>query len=158
VTTTAEGDAASSYTLEQLAASEGLELGRSPWLSIDQERIDAFAVVTQDSQWIHVDPARAAEGPYGATIAHGYLLLSLLPMLVSQSHRIDHVGRRINYGLDKVRFPSPVLVGSRIRAVVTVRTLIQMSGGVRLGLRCALEIDGEPKPGCVAETLTLLLP
>ena len=145
-----------SFTVADLAGREGTELGRSPWLSVAQSRIDAFADATDDRQWIHVDPVRAAAGPYGATIAHGYLLLSLLPMLVSQSLRIDGVAARINYGLDKVRFPAPVRMDSRIRVVVTLKSLAPAGGGTQLGLRCVLEIEGHDKPGCVAETLTLL--
>jgi acyl dehydratase len=136
----------------------GSELGRSPWLVVDQSRIDAFAETTGDHQWIHVDVARARQGPYETTIAHGYLVVSLIPMLVAQSHRVDGVARRVNYGLDKVRFHAPVRVGSRIRAIVSANSLAQMGDGWLLGLRSVVEIDGEPKPGCVAETLTLLLP
>lgn len=154
---TSETDVAS-FTVADLAGREGSELGRSPWLAVAQSRIDAFADATEDRQWIHIDPVRAAAGPYGATIAHGYLLLSLLPTLVSQSHRIDGVATRINYGLDKVRFPAPVRADSRIRAVVTLKSLTPTGDGTLLGLRCALEIEGQDKPGCVADTLTLLLP
>jgi len=146
-----------SFTVADLGGREGTELGRSSWLTVEQSRIDAFADATDDRQWIHVDPIRASNGPYGTTIAHGYLVLSLLPALVSQSFRIDGVGARINYGLDKVRFPAPVKAGARIRAVVTLRSLIPASGGMQMGLRCAFEIHGHDKPGCVAETLTLLL-
>jgi acyl dehydratase len=142
----------------QLPELVGSEMGRSPWLVIDQARIDAFAEATGDRQWIHVDVERARQGPYGTTIAHGYLVVSLLPMLVAQSHRLDGVARRINYGLGKVRFPAPVRVDAQIRAAVTAISLAEMRDGWLLGMRSVVDIEGEPKPGCVAETLTLLVP
>ncbi|GAA1010519.1 MaoC family dehydratase [Acrocarpospora pleiomorpha] len=145
------------YAIDELAGLVGAELGTSEWTLVDQDRIDRFAEVTGDLQWIHVDPVRAASGPYGATIAHGYLTLSLLPMLVRQACTLEGASRRLNYGLDKVRFPQPVVVGSRVRAVVTLRSVAEISGGLRLGLSCVLEIEGAAKPACVAETLTLLL-
>lgn len=145
------------YAVDELAGLVGTELGRSEWLTIDQARIDGFAEVTGDHQWIHVDPERAAEGPYGATIAHGYLTLSLMPMLVQQACAFEGASRRINYGLDKVRFPHPVRVGSRIRALVRLRSVDNVSDGVRVGLTCALEVEGSDKPACVAETVTLLM-
>ncbi|GAA1000185.1 MaoC family dehydratase [Acrocarpospora macrocephala] len=145
------------YAIDGLADLVGAELGTSEWLLVDQERIDRFAEATGDHQWIHVDTARAAGGPYGATIAHGYLTLSLLPMLVRQACTLEGASRRVNYGLDKVRFPQPVIAGSRVRAVVTLRSVSETRGGLRLGLTCVLEIEGAEKPACVAETLTLLL-
>ncbi|MEO3856478.1 MaoC family dehydratase [Acrocarpospora sp. B8E8] len=145
------------HAIDGLADLVGAELGTSEWLLVDQERIDRFAEVTGDQQWIHVDTARAAGGPYGATIAHGYLTLSLLPMLVRQACTLEGASRRLNYGLDKVRFPQPVVAGSRVRAVVTLRSISEIRGGLRLGLSCVLEIEGAEKPACVAETLTLLL-
>ncbi len=100
----------------ELRAAVGQELGVSDWLEVDQKRIDLFADATGDHQWIHVDPERAAEGPFGSTIAHGYLTLSLLPALVPQILRVEGVRMGVNYGTDKVRFPAPVPVGSRLRA------------------------------------------
>ena len=145
------------YTIDALPDLVGSEVGTSPWLVLDQDRVDAFAATTGDSQWIHVDVERASRGPYGTTIAHGFLVLSLLPMLVAQSHRLDGVTRRINYGMNKVRFPAPVRVGSSVRAVVGAISFDRLGEGWLLGLRSVVEIDGENKPGCVAETLTLLL-
>jgi acyl dehydratase len=146
------------YALEQLADHVGQELGSSDWLAVEQDRIDLFADATDDHQWIHVDPARAAGGPFGATIAHGYLTLSLLPVLVGQAFSLDGVSRRINYGLDKVRFPSPVTVGSRVRAVVVLASAVASERSTQMGLRCTVEIEGGDRPACVAETLTVLMP
>ncbi|MFF2846096.1 MaoC family dehydratase [Streptomyces sp. NPDC058001] len=146
------------YALADLAGLLGTRLGVSGWLTVDQSRVDLFADATGDDQWIHVDPERAASGPYGATIAHGYLTLSLLPVLVGEAFRLTGVGRRVNYGLDKVRFPSPVVVGARVRAVVTLREVEPVpAGGIRMGLRCVVEIEDGGKPACVADTLTLLM-
>jgi len=146
------------YALEQLAVHVGQELGSSDWLAVEQDRIDLFADATDDHQWIHVDPARAAGGPFGATIAHGYLTLSLLPVLVGQAFSLDGVSRRINYGLDKVRFPSPVTVGSRVRAVVMLASAVTSERSTQMALRCTVEIEGGDRPACVAETLTVLMP
>jgi acyl dehydratase len=129
--------------LDQLAGMAGEELGTSDWLEIDQERVNAFAEATGDHQWIHVDVDRAAAGPFGGTIAHGYLTLSLIPFLGAQVFSLETPGARLNYGVNKVRFPSPLPVGSRIRNQLT--------------LRHTIEIEGRPKPACVAETVVLLL-
>lgn len=146
------------YALDDLAGLVGEELGTSGWLTIEQDRIDLFAAATDDHQWIHTDPARAAEGPFGATIAHGYLTLSLLPVLVGQAFSLAGVARRVNYGLDKVRFPSPVTVGSRVRAVVHLVSLDPGDASTRMGLRVVVETEGGTRPACVAETLTVLVP
>lgn len=145
-------------TLDDLTAAVGDHLGHSDWLQIDQDRIDAFADATGDHQWIHVDPERAASGPFGATIAHGYLSMSLLPLLVAQIVDYDGWATRINYGTDKVRFPSPVVVGSRIRAGAEVTAVDPGSAGTRVSLRVTVEIEDAPKPAVVADTLTLLIP
>ena len=147
----------SQLRLENLGSLVGEEVGASGWHLVDQRTIDLFAEATGDHQWIHVDPARAAEGPYGATIAHGYLTLSLLPMLVQEAFSVDGVARRVNYGLDRVRFPRPVTVDSKVRAVVTVREVREIEGGVQLGLRAVVEVQGGGKPACIADTVTLLL-
>lgn len=144
--------------LDELSSLVGEEIGASAWHLVDQHRIDVFAEATDDRQWIHVDPIRAADGPYQGTIAHGYLTLSLLPVLVGEAFTLDGVSRRVNYGLDKVRFPSPVPVGSSLRVVVSVGSVAPASGGTLLGLRCVVEIQGGAKPACVAETLTVLIP
>ena len=146
------------YHLDELASKVGEEVGVSDWVTIDQARIDQFADATGDHQWIHVDAQRAAAGPYGSTIAHGYLSLSLLPALVGPLLHVEGVAMRLNYGLEKVRFPHPVPVGSRVRARVSIASVEPTRQGVRLGQSCVIEIDGVEKPACVAHTLTLLIP
>jgi acyl dehydratase len=143
--------------LDELAALSGEELGSSDWLQIDQSRVDAFADATGDHQWIHVDVERAAAGPFGGTIAHGYLTLSLIPFLGAQVFSLETPGAKLNYGVNKVRFPSPVPVGSRIRNHVTMGEVTDLPAGKQLTLRHTIEIEGRPKPGCVAETVVLLL-
>ncbi|WP_433377879.1 MaoC family dehydratase [Streptosporangium sp. CA-115845] len=132
----------------------GETLGTSDWLAIDQERINAFAEATGDHQWIHVDPVLAADGPFGTTIAHGHLSLSLLPVLVGQIYRIDRVRMSINYGLNRVRFPSPVPVNSRVRVSTLLQEAEDVAGGVGAVLRSTMEIEGGRKPACVAETVS----
>jgi acyl dehydratase len=144
--------------LDELATLTGQELGTSDWLTIDQERVNAFADATGDHQWIHVDVERAAAGPFGGTIAHGYLTLSLVPLLGAQVFSLETPGAKLNYGVNKVRFPSPVPVGSRIRDHVTMGEVTALPAGTQLTLRHTIEIEGHPKPGCVAETVVLLLP
>jgi acyl dehydratase len=145
--------------INELGGLVGQEIGTSPWVPITQERIDRFAAATDDRQWIHTDPDRAASGPYGGTIAHGYLTLSLLPSLIGDAVHLAGVATRINYGLEKVRFPAPVRCGASVRAVVGVAALEPMgSVRVRLGLRVVVEIEGEDRPACIAETLTVLVP
>jgi acyl dehydratase len=144
--------------LTELADMVGQELGVSDWVTVDQARIDRFADATGDHQWIHVDAQRAAAGPYGATIAHGYLTLSMLSIFLDPLLEFDGVSMRLNYGVDRVRFPHAVAVDSRLRARVTVESVDQTQHGVRLGLRCVLEIDGVDKPACVAHPLALLIP
>jgi acyl dehydratase len=145
-------------TLDEVAAASGEELGTSEWLSIEQDRVDRFAEATGDHQWIHVDPERAASGPFGGTIAHGYLTLSLVPFLGSQVFALETPGAKLNYGVNKVRFPNPVLVGKRVRAHVTLADVADLPAGKQLTLRYTVEIEGETKPACVAETVVLLLP
>jgi acyl dehydratase len=145
-------------SIEELAGAEGEHLGYSEWLTVDQQRVDTFADATGDRQWIHVDPDRARSGPFGRTIAHGYLTLSLIPMLVAQVFTIDGVSMKVNYGLNKVRFPAPVPVGSRIRGGIEVLSVSPIDRGAELLLRTMIEVDGQSKPACVAETVTLLIP
>jgi acyl dehydratase len=145
-------------TLDEVSAAAGEELGTSDWLTIDQERVDRFAEATGDHQWIHVDVDRSKDGPFGGTIAHGYLTLSLVPLLGSQVLTFDTPGARLNYGANKVRFPNPVLVGRRIRAHVTLADVADLPKGKQATLRYTIEIEGEEKPALVAETLVLLLP
>jgi acyl dehydratase len=145
-------------SLDDVAAAVGEELGTSDWVTIDQERVDRFADATGDHQWIHVDVERAKEGPFGGTIAHGYLTLSLIPWLGSTVFTLDTPGAKLNYGVNKVRFPHPVLVGKRVRSHVSVADVADVPAGKQLTLRHTVEIEGESKPACVAETVVLLLP
>jgi acyl dehydratase len=144
--------------LDELAALAGEELGVSDWLMIEQSRVDAFADATGDHQWIHVDVDAAASGPFGGTIAHGYLTLSLIPFLGAQVFSLETPGAKLNYGVNKVRFPSPVPVGSRIRDHITMGEVTDLPAGKQLTLRHTIEVEGQTKPGCVAETVVLLLP
>jgi acyl dehydratase len=144
-------------TFDEVAAASGEELGTSEWMLIEQDRVDRFADATGDHQWIHVDEERAAAGPFGGTIAHGYLTLSLLPVLGSQVFSLDTPGAKLNYGVNKVRFPHPVRVGKRIRARVAMGEVTEIPAGRQLTLRYTIEIEDEAKPACVAETVVLLL-
>jgi acyl dehydratase len=139
---------------DELHAAVGEQLGTSEWMIIAQQRVNVFADATEDHQWIHVDPQRAAVGPFGTTIAHGFLTLSLLPYLISQTYRVEGATMVINYGLNKVRFPAPVPVGSKVQAEVTLVDVSQATGGLQLVLRATLQIEGNPKPGCVADWVT----
>jgi acyl dehydratase len=144
--------------LDELAGLAGEVLGTSDWLEVDQERVDRFADATGDHQWIHVDVERARSGPFGGTIAHGYLTLSLVPHLGAQVFSIETPGAKLNYGVNKVRFPTPVRVGSRIRDRVALGEATDLPTGTQLTFRHTIEIDGQDKPACVAETVVLLLP
>ncbi|PNE41581.1 MULTISPECIES: MaoC family dehydratase [Streptomyces] len=141
-------------SVEELRAAIGEELGPSDWLEIDQKRIDLFAEATGDHQWIHVDQEKAAAGPFGTTIAHGYLTLSLLPVLVPQLMRVDNVKMGINYGTNKVRFPAIVPVGSRLRARAQIAEVAEVTGGVQLTTLVTVEREGGEKPVCVAESVS----
>ena len=144
-------------SVDAFRAAVGEELGTSPWTTIDQEMIDAFAKVTRDEQWIHVDAERAAAGPFGGTIAHGYLTLSLLPSFGWQIYTVEGVKMGVNYGLDSVRFPHPVVVNSRVRAVATLTDARATPSGTRFVVRFVVEIEGETKPACVADTVRILV-
>ncbi len=136
----------------------GKELGPTGWLEVTQERIDTFADATDDHQWIHVDPARAAEGPFGTTIAHGYLTLSLCaPLLTEALAGLRSESMSINYGTNRVRFPSPVPAGSRIRARVTVESVDEVPGGEQAVLLTTVEREGGEKPVCVAEIVLRMM-
>ncbi|QNN53703.1 MaoC family dehydratase [Nocardioides mesophilus] len=145
-------------TFEELADATGKELGTSDWVTIDQDRVDRFADATGDHQWIHVDVERAKAGPFGGTIAHGYLTLSLVPWLGSQVFALETPGAKLNYGVNKVRFPTPVPVGSRVRAHVSVVEVSDVPAGKQMVLRYVVELEGSDKPACVAESVVLLLP
>jgi len=136
----------------------GTKLGTSDWLVITQERVDQFADATLDRQWIHVEPNRAAaESPYGATIAHGFLTLSLLPHFQQQIAELCGISRVINYGTNRVRFPEAVRTGARVRAVQTLLATARVDPGtLRLTCEFIIEIDGEIKPACVAETVSVI--
>jgi acyl dehydratase len=138
-----------------IEAAIGKEIGPTDWLVVEQSRIDGFADATGDHQWIHVDPERAAAGPFGATIAHGFLTLSLIPHFVSALRDIRGATMGINYGLERVRFPAPVPVGSRLRARMTVTDVRKIGdGAVQFVSRVTVETEGADKPACVADTVT----
>ena len=140
-------------SVDEVVAAVGESLGPGEWRVVDQQTIDTFAEATGDHQWIHVDPERAAAGPYGATIAHGLLTLSLLPVLLGALYRIEGVRMGINYGLNKVRFPAPVPVGSRVRATSRIAEATPMEGAVQVVFATVIEIEGSEKPGCVVESV-----
>lgn len=141
-------------SIEELAACQGELIGTSDWVTITQDAVNLFADATGDHQWIHVDPVRAADGPFGTTIAHGYMTLAMLPQLMQQISRLDGVKLAINYGLNKVRFPSPVPVGSKIRAETSVLEVADVGGGAhQVTYSTTVAIDGQAKPACVAESV-----
>ena len=140
----------------ELAGLVGQHLGYSDWITITQDRIDKFAEATDDHQWIHVDPERAAVGPFGTTLAHGYLMLAMLPMFASQIYQIDGVEIMINYGLNKVRFPSPLPVDSAVRAGIEILDVRPGPTGIQLTKRTTVEVRGADKPACVAETISFI--
>lgn len=139
--------------ITELKAAEGDELGTSDWVVVDQQKIDLFAEATGDFQWIHVDTEKAADGPFGGTIAHGLLTLSLLPKFLHQIYRVDGVRMAVNYGLDKVRLPAPVPAGAKLRATSKVLAVTELPGAVQLKLGTTIEIDGGDKPACVVESI-----
>jgi acyl dehydratase len=138
----------------ELAASAGRELGATEWVPVEQSRIDAFAEATGDRQWIHVDVERARSGPFGATIAHGYLVLSLVSLFLPQLLEVRGATMGINYGCDRVRFPSAVRAGARIRGRGEIVSAEAVSGGVQVKIRVTVEVEGSDRPGCVADTLS----
>ncbi|MDH6213070.1 MaoC family dehydratase [Streptomyces pseudovenezuelae] len=140
--------------LDELKKLAGSDLGTSEWIEVTQERIDTFADATGDHQWIHVDPEKAAQGPFGAPIAHGYLTLSLFIPLFTELLDVQGVTTKVNYGLNKVRFPSPVKVGSRIRLMAKLAAVEDVPGGVQITVDGAIEIDGGGKPAAVLQSLS----
>ncbi len=140
-------------SLDELRSAVGEQLGWTDWVEIDQKRVDLFAEATGDHQWIHVDPERAAQGPFGTTIAHGFLTLSLIPSLTPLLFRVEGVTMGVNYGVNKVRFPATVPVGSRLRATAVIAEVGEAGGGVQLVTRVTIEREGGEKPVCVAETV-----
>ncbi|MER7875915.1 MaoC family dehydratase [Streptomyces solisilvae] len=140
--------------LDELKKLAGGDLGTSEWIEVTQDRVDTFADATDDHQWIHTDPERAAQGPFGATIAHGYLTLSLFIPLFSQLLEVRGVTTKVNYGLDKVRFPAPVKAGSRIRLVARLTAVEDVPGGVQITVDGTIEVDGGTKPAAVVRSLS----
>ncbi len=140
--------------LGDLAALQGQEIGRSDWVVVTQSSIDQFAQSTGDAQWIHVDPVRAAAGPFGTPVAHGFLTLSLLSRLFADAVAFEDVRMSLNYGLDRVRFPSPVPVGSRLRALCVLDTFQAIEGGAQVTVTVTVEREGGAKPACVAQWVT----
>jgi acyl dehydratase len=147
-------------TIEGIAALPalvGTELGVSDWHEVTQDQVNLFADATGDHQWIHVDEEKAKQGPFGGTIAHGFLTLSLIPVLASGVSRVEGIRMGINYGLNRVRFPSPVRVGSRIRATTVLKEVTEIPGGVQAVTEVRVSIEGVDKPACVAETVVRYL-
>ncbi|GAQ65566.1 MULTISPECIES: MaoC family dehydratase [Streptomyces] len=140
--------------IDELKKLAGSDLGASEWIEVTQERINTFADATGDHQWIHVDPEKAAEGPFGAPIAHGYLTLSLFIPLFTELLDVEGVSTKVNYGLNKVRFPSPVKVGSKIRLVGRLASVEDVPGGVQITVDGTIEIEGAPKPAAVLQSLS----
>jgi acyl dehydratase len=141
----------------EFTGAKGEELGHSDWHDVTQEQVNTFADATGDHQWIHVDLERAAAGPFGGPIAHGFLTLAMLPVLTQEIYRIEHLTMAVNYGLDRVRFPSPVPVGARIRAAATLRDVKETSLGQLCYSRVTIEVEGQSKAACIADTVTLLV-
>lgn len=143
--------------LAEFVSAEGTQLGPTEWLEITQDRVNLFADATDDHQWIHVDPDRAADGPFGATIAHGLLTLSLLPHFTHQLYSVDNVAMAINYGYNKVRFITPVRVGAKLRARAEIASVAQLENAVQATLAISVEIEGSEKPAAIAESIVRFL-
>ena len=142
---------------DALLTAIGDDLGASEWVTVEQDRIDGFADATGDHQWIHVDPEAAAAGPFGATIAHGYLTLALTNQFLPEIVRVDNVSMGINYGVNKVRFPQPVVVGSRVRGHAVLASADEIAGGVQAVITITVEIEGSEKPACIVESVSRFL-
>lgn len=143
-------------SIEELTEAVGEVVGPGRWQRVDQERVDAFAEATGDHQWIHTDPVRAAAGPYGTTVAHGYLTLALLPALLRDLYRIEGVRMVVNYGLNRVRFPAPLRTGDAVRVSAEILAVEPVAGGGQLVARVTVEPESGGRPCCVAETVTRL--
>lgn len=139
--------------IEEVKALVGRSLGYSDWHEVTQEQVNLFADATGDHQWIHTDPDRAQDGPFGTTIAHGFLTLSLIPMMLPKILRFEGFSMGVNYGLNRVRFPAPVPVGSKVRATAVVDEVTEIKGGVQTRITVTFEVEGGSKPVCVAESL-----
>lgn len=142
----------------ELETAVGERLGESQWLTIDQQRVNLFADATGDHQWIHVDPEKAKDGPFGGTIAHGYLTLSLVNMFLPEIIDVQGISMGVNYGADKLRFPAPVKVGSRVRGVGELIAVENVKGGVQSTVRVTVEIEGSGRPACVVDTISRYFP
>ncbi len=143
---------------KDLQGAVGKPLGHSDWLEISQERINQFAEATGDHQWIHVDPERAKTGPFGTTIAHGYLTQSLASFFLPQIIEVRGISMGINYGADRVRFPAPVPVGSRVRGSAEVVEVEEIKGTIQAKIRVTIEVEGSERPGCVIDTISRYYP
>jgi acyl dehydratase len=144
--------------VDEVVGAVGTQLGETAWLEITQQQVNQFAEATGDHQWIHVDVERAATGPYGGTIAHGYLTLSLIARFGEELFSVEGVSAKLNYGVNKVRFPTPVPVGSRVRAGASIAGAQETAAGVQVSLQWVIELENSTKPACVAETVVLLVP
>ena len=144
--------------IDELEAAVGEDLGTSSWHTVTQEEVNLFAEATGDHQWIHVDVEKAKDSPYGGTIAHGYLTLSLIPRFAYEVYRVDGLSSMLNYGANKVRFPTPVPVGSRIRGHIALQEVTRGEGMAQAVARMTVELEGSAKPACVAETVTVMIP
>lgn len=144
--------------IAELEKAVGTHLGFSDWHEVTQEQVNMFADATGDHQWIHIDTEKAAQGPFGATVAHGFLTLSLLPMLAAEVYSVEGVKMGVNYGADKLRFPSPVPVGSRVRAGVELNGVTPNSLGYQVATRVTIEREGGDKPACVVDMLAVVVP
>ncbi|MFT7405514.1 MaoC family dehydratase [Zhongshania sp.] len=143
---------------QELFSALGAELGTSEWLELDQQRINLFADATGDHQWIHVDPERAKDGPFGKCIAHGYLTLSLVNLFLPQIVDVQGISMGVNVGCDRIRFPAPVPVGSRVRGSGELISVEEIKGGVQAVVRVTVEIEGNDRPACVADTISRYFP
>jgi acyl dehydratase len=139
--------------LDEFVAAQGSQLGPTEWMEITQDRVNLFADATEDHQWIHVDPERAANGPFGGAIAHGLLTLSLLPHFMHQLYTVHNIAMAINYGYNKVRFITPVKVGAKVRARAEISKVDQLDGAVQATMTTTVEIEGSDKPAAVAESI-----
>ena len=144
-------------SLDDLAPAVGTHLGHSDWVEINQSRIDQFAESTGDHQWIHGAPQRAAAGPFGSTIAHGYLTLSMTNQFLPEIVQVEGISMGVNYGVDRVRFPAPVVVGSRVRGGAELVQVDEVSGGVQTVIRITVEIEGSDRPACVVDSVSRFL-
>ncbi|MCG8673499.1 MAG: MaoC family dehydratase [Pseudomonadales bacterium] len=145
-------------TPHELQDAVGNRLGESEWLEIDQERINLFAEATGDHQWIHVDPEKAKDGPFGACIAHGYLTLSLVNLFLPQIVDVQGISMGVNYGCEKIRFPAPVKVNSKVRGVGELVEVTEVKGGIQAVIRVTVEIEGGDRPACVVDTISRYYP